>query len=179
VIERLPVPRLVTVEPERLEARARALAAGVEGGAEQTEGLVRVVVFRLGSIECALETAVVERAIVGLARPLGVPLGSGGERAVVFVEEVPLPVADLSGHASGAQRPASRLEGAPALVVTTPAGPVAVAVDGPLDLAEDRLAGRQPALDGEAIRIAGRLGGGAALVDSAWLAAWARAAVRA
>jgi hypothetical protein len=177
-VTRLPVPRLVAVEPDRLEARARALAAGVEAAEEETAGRVRVVAFRLGEVSCAVETAVVVRAVVGLSRPLGVPLGRGGERAVVFVEELPLPVADLAGHASGRARSAARLEGSPALVVATEGGPVAVAVDGPLDLAEDRIAARPAASGDEAVRLAGRLAGGASLVDAAWLAAWAREAVR-
>jgi hypothetical protein len=176
--DRLPVPRLVAVEPGRLEARARALVAGAGREADDAAGLVHVVAFRLGAVPCAVETSLVERAVVGLSRPLGVPLGGGGERAVVFVEELPLPVADLAGHAAGAPRAAARLEGAPALVITTAGGPVAVAVDGPLDLAEDRLVARQPASDGDGVRIAGRLAGGASLVDAGWLAAWAREAVR-
>jgi hypothetical protein len=173
------VPRLVALEPDRLEARARALAAPADAAGDETSGLVHVVAFRLGPLACAVLTSVVERAVVGLSRPLGVPLGTGGERAVVFVEEMPLPVADLTGHAAGAQRTAAALEGAPALVITTDGGAIAVAVDGPLDLAEDRLAARQPPIDGERVRLAGRLAGGASLLDAAWLVAWAREAVRA
>lgn len=174
----LPVPHLVPVEPERLEARARELARVDGDRSDSGEGLLRVVAFTLAGSPCAVETAIVERAVVGLTRPLGVPLGRGAERAVVYVEEVPLPVADLAGHAAGAVRGAAALEGSPALVVTTPAGPVAVAVGGPLDLGEDRLAATQPSPDGDGLRLAGRLAGGASLVDAGWLVAWAQKAVR-
>jgi hypothetical protein len=131
------------------------------------------VAFRLRGAACAVETAVVERAVV-LARPLAVPVSGGAERLVAFVLERPLRVADLAAAAAGAPRSPADLDGTPALVVATAAGPVAIAVDGPVDLAEDRVVARPEGDAGmDAIRIAGRLGGGALLVDASWLAAWA------
>jgi hypothetical protein len=62
--------------------------------------------------------------------------------------------------------------------VVTATGEVAVVVDGPLDLAEDRLLAATA--DGAAagpVRLAGRLAGGAALLDPDWLPAWAGEAV--
>ena len=110
-----------------------------------------------------------------IAAPFPVPLADGSERAVAFVEERPLPVADLAGAAAGSPRRAPELAGAPALVIATAAGPVAVVVGGPLELAEDRLAEKTGpgAVGAEDLRIAGRLAGGAALLDAAWLAGWA------
>lgn len=175
--EPLPIPRVVLADAEVLELRARALAAG-EAAAEEAAGLLRLVAFRLGGRACAVDGAVVARAVV-LASPMAIPLADGSERPVAFVEERPLPVADLAGAAAGGTRGAAALSGAPALVVETADGAVAVAVEGPLELAEDRLAAAvAPGTGGEVPRVAGRLAGGAALVDAVWLSAWAARAVR-
>lgn len=169
---RLPTPRITIGDAEILERRARELAAG-EAAEESAGGLLRLVAFRLSGSACAVEAGIVERAVV-LAAPFAVPLADGSERAVAFVEERPVPVADLAGAAGGAARRAPDLAGAPALVVGTPEGPVAVAVEGPIELAEDRIAGtaRTGEAEGE-VRLAGVLAGGAALLDAAWLGAWA------
>lgn len=174
--ERLPVPRIVAADAEALERRARALVAGAEAAAG--EGLVPVVAFRLRGTRCAVDLALVGRAVV-LSTPIAVPLAGGAERAVAFVDERPVPVADLAGAARGAARSPAELAGAPALVVETPLGDVAVVVEGPLDLAEDRLVAAVAADGGAAgpVRIAGRLAGGAALLDPAWLPIWAGEAV--
>lgn len=172
---RLPVPAVVAgqAEAEVLERRARALAAGDAAGEGEAAGLLRLVTFRLRGAPCAVETGPIERAVV-LPAPIAVPLADGGERAVAFVDERPVPVLDLAGESAGAPRRAADLAGAPALVVTTDGGPVAVAVEGPLELGEDRLAGASPGeARGDGIRLAGRLAGGAALVDAAWLRAFA------
>lgn len=176
--DELPVPRVVPGDVEVLERRARALAAGSEAD-EAPAALVGLVSFRLRGKACAVESAVVDRAVV-IAAPFGVPLADGSERAVAFVEERPLPIVDLAGTAEGSPRRAPELAGAPALVVGTPGGPVAVAVEGPLELAEDSIAeGAAPgAAGGGDLRVKGRLGGGAALVDAAWLVAWAGKAAR-
>lgn len=175
----LPVPRVVAGDAEVLEERARSLAAGAGGaGAGEAAGLVRLVAFRLAGRPCAVDAAGVGRA-VSLASPIAIPIAAGGERPVAFVEERPVPVADLAGAAAGRARPAAALAGAPALVVETPDGPVAVAVEGPLELAEDRVvAAAAPGAPEDVPRVAGRLAGGAALVDGPWLAAWAAQAVR-
>ncbi len=173
----LRVPRLVPSATDVLEQRARALAAG--GAGEVAEGAarpLRLVAFRLGGRSCAVEMTSLDRVVLRLARPLAVPLATGGERLVTFVEERPVPVADLAGLVAGAVRGTGALAGAPALVVSTPTGAVAVAVEGPLELAEGALAGAAAAEasgDGALLRVAGVLKDGAALVDRAWLAAWA------
>jgi hypothetical protein len=181
---KLPVPAIVAGETEVLERRARALAAGASADEDGAAGLLRLVTFRLRGTACAVVTEPVERALV-LAAPMAVPLADGSERAVAFVDERPVPVMDLAGAAAAAPRRAAGLAGAPALVVSTDGGPVAVAVEGPLELAEDRLAAATPAatpMGGAAgadeIRLAGRLAGGALLLDAAWLRAWAGRAVR-
>jgi chemotaxis signal transduction protein len=175
----LPVPAIVAGDTEALEHRARLLAAG-DTAEDDAAGLLRLVTFRLGGMACAVETGPIERAVV-LSAPIPVPLADGSERPVAFVDERPLPVVDLAGTSAGAPRRAAELAGVPALVVATAAGSVAVAVEGPLELAEDRLAAAvasgAPRDDG--LRLAGRLAGGAALVDPAWLVAFAeRAASR-
>lgn len=181
---RLPVPAIVVGDTEVLERRARDLAAGDSAAEDGAAGLLRLVTFRLRGTPCAVQTDPVERAVV-LAAPMAVPLADGSERAVAFVEERPVPVMDLAGTAAASPRAAAELAGAPALVVATDGGPVAVAVEGPLELAEDRLAASAPAstpiataAGGDEIRLAGRLAGGAALLDAAWLRAWAGRAVR-
>lgn len=177
--EALPVPHVVVADgdADALERRARALATG---GAEQDGGArrARLVSFRLRGRPCAVDAGPVVRA-VALGAPIAVPLADGSERAVAFVDERPVPVADLSGAASGGARAAAALSGAPALLLDTADGPVAVAVEGPLELAEDSLAATAaPGAEDAVPRLAGRLAGGADLVDPGWLAAWAAKAVR-
>jgi chemotaxis signal transduction protein len=173
----LSVPRLVLRDTARLERRAFELAAG--GARTEEEALLQIVTFRLGGARCAVAAEVVERAVARLAAAIPVPLANGAERCVTFVDERPLPLVDLSGHAAGAPRAARQLVGQPALVVATAAGAVAVVVDGPLELAEETLAGVAAGEPSNgAIQIAGRLTGGAALVDPAWLAGWAGEAGR-
>jgi hypothetical protein len=177
VTDRLPVPRIVPGDADVLERRARELAAGGSSAEGEAAGLVRVVAFRLRGRPCAVDGGVVARAVV-LTAPMAIPMADGTERPVAFVEERPVPVADLSAAAGGRTRSAASLAGTPALVVDTDEGPVAVAVEGPLELGEDRLAaGAAPGGD-EVPRLAGRLAGGADLVDASWLAAWAAKAVR-
>jgi len=172
----LPVPPLVPVDPELLERRARALAA--DGARGDASTLDRLVSFQLAGLPCAVDARVVERAVARLARPLPVPLQDGGERLVTFVEERAVPVVDLVGFALNGPREASALESQPALLVTTPGGSIAVAVDGPLELLEDHLAFAAEAADGAAIRAAGRLSGGTLALDPAWLQEWAEKAAR-
>jgi hypothetical protein len=176
--EGLPVPHVVVGDAEVLERRARALAAG--GRADEARAAVLALVsFRLRGKPCAVESTAVERT-VAISGPFAVPLADGSERAVAFVEERPLPIVDLAGTAAGSCRGAPDLAGAPALVLGTPGGPVAVVVEGPLELAEDSILERAaPGAAGDAdLRVAGRLAGGATLVDAAWLVGWAGKAAR-
>lgn len=168
---RIPLPRLLVRDAAALERRARALADA--GSAERAEATEPFVAFRLGGHPCAVRAEVVSRAVVALARPVLVPLAGGGERAVAFVDERPLSVVDLAGFAAGGARGADALAGVPALVVDGGAAPVAVAVEGPLELVEDRVAARAPEPAGGGVRIAAVLASGAALVDGRWLAALA------
>jgi hypothetical protein len=64
------------------------------------------------------------------------------------------------------------------VVVTTGIGSVAVAVDGPLDLLEDRLAAVTAPGDAAPIRAAGVLSGGCTALDAAWVQEWAEKAAR-
>lgn len=174
---RLGVPRLFPFDVEVLERRAAALAAG-EAAAEPARTVEHLVSFRLQGRACAVKAAVVERAVARLARPIAVPLAAGGERLVAFVEEQPVLVVDLSGAAGGAPRAVEALSGRPALVLFTGLGPVAVAVDGPLELLEDHLAAAAAPGDPAPIQVAGILAGGATLIDPAWLLEWAEKAAR-
>ncbi|HET6440538.1 MAG TPA: hypothetical protein VFG59_20930 [Anaeromyxobacter sp.] len=172
----LPVPQLVPLDPGLLERRAQDLAKG----AAAQEGLVldHLVSFRLRGEPCAVVARVVERAVARLSRALAVPLAEGGTRLVTFVEERPVPVVDLAGLAAGAAREAETLEGEPALVVATGLGPVAVVVEGPLELLEDHLAHLAQGGDAAPIRTLGLLSGGATVIDPTWLGEWAGKAVR-
>jgi hypothetical protein len=179
--ERIATVRIFPRDLALLERRARELAAGAVD-VEEGEGAERLVLFRLLGLPCAIDAAPVARAVSRLEGAASVPLVDGRERTVAWVEEQPLPVADLAGAAAGAERPASSLAGGPALVLTTPSGPVAVAVEGPLDLREERLSAAvveelQGGVDG--LRLAGRLADGTSVLDAAWLLGWAAKAARA
>jgi hypothetical protein len=176
---RLGPPRL-RVEPggaARLASQARALARLEAGEAAAAAGLV-VVTFSLAGRPLAVEARVVERAVARLGAAAAVALAGGGVRLVAWVEDQPVAVADLAALAGLPPRDAASLAGVPALVLATSAGPVALAVEGPLSLADDQLAlGAGSALAGAAgLGLAGRLASGAALLDGAWLAARAAAA---
>ena len=178
---RITPARLVPQDLALLERRARALAAGGETAGEGSAG-GRLVLFRLQGLPCALDATPVERAVSRLAGATAVPTAAGADRIVAFVEERPLPVADLAGAAEGRERSAEALCGAPALVLATAAGPVAVAVDGPLDLCEERLSGTALEVQqggAAGIRLAGRLADGTSVLDAAWLTGWAERAARA
>ncbi|HUL58706.1 MAG TPA: hypothetical protein VLU43_05500 [Anaeromyxobacteraceae bacterium] len=172
-------PRLVPRDVEVLEQRARDLASGVEEGAGDAARL-RLVEFRLAGGACGIEARAVEHAVSRLSGAVAVPMSDGTERAVAFVNERPVPVADLAGTLAGKGRSAAELSGAAALVVASPRGPVAVVVEGPLELAEAAMVAAAPgeaaqAADGP--RLAGRLADGTSLLDPEWLAAWAGRAV--
>lgn len=173
----LSVPGLVPLDREVLEHRARLLAARAEAElAERTEE--RHVAFRLNGRPCAVDAGVVERVVARLARPLPVPLRDGGERLVAFVDERPVPVVDLAAFSGGLRRGPAELEGQPALLVTTPEGPVAVVVEGPLALLEDHLAWAAGGGDPAQIRTQGMLAGGTTALDPAWFEGWAAGAAR-
>jgi hypothetical protein len=178
---RLALPRVVPGDVEALERRARDLAGNGARGGEEPEWVDRLVAFRLAGRPCAVGAAAVSRAVPRLASAAAVPLADGTERAVAWVEEVPLAVADLAG-ALGPARAAADLAGQPALVLATPAGPVAVAVEGPLELREERLAAAALAAPDAAAgpvrpRLAGSLADGTSVIDEAWMVEWAGRAV--
>ena len=118
----LSVPELLASDVEVLERRARELSTGSvaedPGRAED-----RLVSFRLCGRTCAVDARVVARVVARLSRPLPVPLQGGGERLVAFVEELPVPVVDLEGFASGAPRELAAIE--------SPSGPAGDDLDRP------------------------------------------------
>lgn len=163
---RLAPARIAARDVAELERRARALAAGEVEGESALPGALWVT-FRLGGVPCGLEVGAVERAVLRLPMVFTVPLATGGERAAAFVDERALPVVDLVRPA----RDARALREAPALVVAIDSGPVAVAVEGPVELSEAPMAaGAEPAAaDGDAPRLAGRLADGTSLLDAGWV----------
>jgi hypothetical protein len=173
----LATPELVATDLDLLERRARELATG-SGGETLDRAEDRLVSFRLVGRACAIHALVVERAVARLSRPLSVPLQDGGERLVAFVEERPVPVVDLEGFAAGRPRDPAALESQPALLVTTPRGPVAVAVGGPLELLEDHLVYGAAGGDPAPLRAVGVLAGGTMALDPAWLQEWAGKSAR-
>jgi hypothetical protein len=183
VSDRIAAARLLPRDLELLERRARALAAGDDGtrdGEAEADGRIRLVLFRILGLPCAVEAAPVERAVSRLLGATAVPMAEGRDRTVAFVDEQPLPVADLAGAVAGVEREASELAGASALVVATALGSVAVAVEGPLDLREERIAAAARAATEETgLRLAGRLADGTSVLDASWLVAWAGKAARA
>lgn len=158
----------------RLASQARDVARGAVALAED-HATVAVVTFMLGGQACAMEASAVERAVARLGPTASVPQAGGGARLVAWVDEQPVAVTDLATLAGLPPRAAGALAQAPALLLATPIGAAAVAVEGPLELAESRLdlvAGQ--ALDGlPGLRLAGRLEGGAALLAASWLVACA------
>ncbi len=179
---RLAPARIVPEDVDVLELRALALAApaGLHD-AEEEAGRSRLVLFHLLGLPCALDATAVERAVARLTGATSIPTTAGADRAVAFVEEQPVPVVDLAGAAEGAARRAEELAGGPALVLSTPAGPVALAVEAPLDLREERLSGAvaEELESGVAgLRLAGRLADGTSVLDAGWLVEWAGKAAR-
>lgn len=170
------VPRLVPHDVAALERRARVLAAE-RPGEDEGAALLRVVTFRLRGRACAVDAGAVLRAVARLPATVPIPIAHGGTRAAAFVDERPVPVADLAGAVADAPRAPEALEGAPALLVAGAQGPLAVVVEGPLELAEEPLVAAAEDTDGDRLRLAGQLAGGAVLVDAEWLAGWAAKAV--
>lgn len=177
---RSPPLRIQAGGEARLASQARALARPAGPGEGEGEGEkgggspeLQVITFRLGGQACALEARVVDRAVTRLGATVAVPLGAGGRRLVAWIEERPVAVTDLWTLAGREARPAQALALAPAVLVPSAAGAVALAVEGPLLLAEERLA-LQAGLalrSAPGLRLEGRLAGGAALLDARWLVA--------
>ncbi|MGC4121259.1 MAG: hypothetical protein QM765_43115 [Myxococcales bacterium] len=164
---RLPLERLVPAEVDLpvLEERARRLCADVACAADPRPVLL-VVRFYLAGERWAVTVGGLQRALVAVGAVHAIPSASGPARAVAFVDEEPVPVFDLCGAVGPSREPRS-LALAPALVLRDGVGPLAVAVEGPLDLDEAVLLQKasSPALRASALPLAGRLEGGAGLLD--------------
>lgn len=172
----LSSPRLLFQGLDTLERRARELAALAADESVSVEQ--RFVSFHLRGRPCAVDAGVVDRALARLTLPLAVPMADEMERMVSFIDERPVPLVDLAGMATSTRRGAAELEGTPAVVVLTRMGPVAVAVDGPLDLLEDHQVAVAAPGNPDEIRITGVLAGRATALDPAWLQEWAERAAR-
>ncbi|MGC3998982.1 MAG: hypothetical protein QM767_16675 [Anaeromyxobacter sp.] len=172
----LPIPLLHPTDLARLEARAQELAAPAVAGEDRVTQ--RLVAFGLGGRPCAVEADAVLRAVSRLGPPLAVPLAAGGERWVVFVDERPVPLVDAGATVGPGAAGSGGLEGRPALLVEAEGGPVAVAVEAPLELLEERLAAAAAPVETGAVRLAGVLEGGTSVLDAGWLRSWAGKAAR-
>ena len=166
---RAPRLRVDPADEARLADQARALAAGTAG--DGPDAGLAVITFRLAGHVCAVEAAAVTRALTRLGPTVDVPVAGGGSRLVAWVDEQPLAVTDLGRAAGLGARPPSALALAPALLLATPSGLAAVAVEGPLELEEAPLVeATGPALRGlPGLALEGRLAGGVPLVSAAWL----------
>lgn len=150
-----------------LEVAARALGAR----ADETAGIAAgplTVTFGLGGVRCAVEACAIGRAVLRLGGVVPVPFAAGGERLVTFVDERPVPVVDL---VRSRRRTLDGLARAPALLISLESGPVAVAVEGPLELSEAPLAQSAEASPGDpdVPRLVGRLADGTSLIDGGWM----------
>lgn len=173
---RIAPVHVLTRDPDVLERRARALAAGGAGAEEERPADLVLVAFRLGSLPCAVETRIVQRVVARLGGAILVPRADGGERLVSFVEERPVAVADLVSLGCDGPRAPAGIADSPALLVDAGGALVAVAVDGPLELVEERVAHLSPVdpeTDTARPRMAGALANGTSVFDPDWLTGWA------
>jgi chemotaxis signal transduction protein len=168
-----PTLRVDPADEARLAAQARTLADDGTAGVDQGRDALQVVTFRIGGQPCAAPAHAVERAVARLGATTDVPQAGGGVRTVAWVDEQPVAVTDLAALAGLAPRAPAMLALGPALLLATPAGVAALAVEGPLELAEAPLAQvADPALaELPGLGLAGRLAGGAALLSADWLRA--------
>lgn len=164
---RLPALRIRPGGRAALEEAARVLAGRGDGPVESAPGVLAIT-FGLGGDRCAVEAKAVQRAVLQLGGVVPVSLAGGGERLVAFVDERPVPVVDLLRLGS---RTAEDLSRAPALLLSLDGGPVAVAVEGPLDLSEAAIAqaARSAQGDPQVPRLVGRLADGTSLIDADWM----------
>ncbi len=174
---RPPPLRIDPGDEARLRTQAHRLAAGAAADGPSARPL-EVVTFRLGGRPCAVEGRAVARAVTRLGPLVEVPQAGGGARPVAWVDEQPLAVTDLAAAAGLPPRPPAALAHAPALLVASAGGLSALAVEGPLELGEAALAAAAgPALEGlPGPALAGRLEGGAALLEAGWVLAQAAGA---
>jgi chemotaxis protein histidine kinase CheA len=176
---RLPLEAIVP-EPADvavLEDRARQLAQGQAAPAVEDRRLV--VRFQLGGQPWAVESRELQHALAQIGPVIRVPGDGGRGRLVAFFHERPLPVFDLDELVEQGRSP-ERLARAPALVLRDEEGPIACAVEGPLDLAELAVTHTAAAfaLRALALPLAGRLSDGAMLFDVEGLRQRASRAVR-
>lgn len=156
-----------------LEGRAQQLAQGKHLLAqEEHEDFVG---FRLASIPCAVRFSGVERVLLRLGTITWVAGAREGIRGVVFLDHVPYLVAELPS--GGPPRSLSVLASQPGLVVRAPV-PLVAAVEGPLELLEDRVVGRPTSGTErlpELVEVEASLCGGSLLLSTEWLAKWSAA----
>ncbi len=150
----------------RLEEAARALAGDA---AAQEESSVLLVQFGLGGEPHAVELGVVERAVTHF--PEVVPLAGtrGKVKGTAFFDGVAHVVVDLLEGTGRPPRSLEEIERSPALVVDREGVPMALAVEGPLELAEVPAGWAAKAVAGEGVGVAARLPNGVLVLATEWL----------
>jgi chemotaxis signal transduction protein len=161
-------PRTVKVAAgaeERLQAAARSLT---ETGADESASQL-LVQFGLGGEPHAVELWMVERAVTSF--PEIVPLAGAPARVcgAAFLEGVAHIVVDLLEATGRPRRKLEILQHSPALVVDREGVPLALAVEGPLELAEVSGTWRASTSSASGVGVAGRLPSGVLVLASEWL----------
>ncbi len=169
-VRRVRLEHLTVAERALLEDRARRLALS-EPATAATGARLTLVAFRLLGHALAVEASGVRIAqpLAGKVTPLaGAPAGVAG---LALVESAPTLVVDLA-RALGQPRSRGALASAPLLCLVG-ADPVAVAVEGPLELLDvDGWLPLDPRLQRpHDMALAGRVPDGPFVVEAGWLAA--------
>ncbi len=161
-------PKSISVVPgaqERLRAAARALET--EAVVEEAPQLM--VQFGLGGTAYAVELSAIDRAITQFGEVIPLPGAPASIRGTAFLDGVPHVVADLLEAAGHPRRALDVLERSPALVVHREGVPLAIAVEGPLELTEVAVSGVSAATSRNGVGVAAKLPNGALLLATDWL----------
>lgn len=168
---RLKPVRVTIADEAALTAVARTLAQ--KDSQIAADEALRWISFGLGPHRCALDLALLNRAVARLGDVTPLLGASPRIQGVAFVDNVPHVVADLREAIGAPARARLALRDAPALVVAREGWRIAVSVDGPLDLAEGGLVRAAEAIDlGGRAEIAGTHASGAMVLGSGWFRGW-------
>jgi chemotaxis signal transduction protein len=154
-----------------LEARAKQLSIAAE--VDSLDESRMAVTFQIGSGRFALDMELLDRAVTRLGTVAALPHAGSAMRGVAFVDGVPHLVFDLCERTLSAPRSLTAISAGPALLVRDHTRPLAIAVDGPLDLLPVR-SNAASALDEQdvaSVRIAGRLEDGTLRLSPSWFLA--------
>jgi chemotaxis signal transduction protein len=171
----LRLEHLSPAQLEQLKVRAAQLA-NADSHAPDAAAPDSLVTFFLGGVRCAVRLEAVAKTVLQLR--LVVPLAGAAPSVagVTFIDNRPRLVLDLLPATGHPAREPTALATAPALVLRADGAAVALAVEGPLELLDSEASLLPGAPDGrlDRLQLAGRLEGGAHLIDATWLQAWAQ-----